>query len=107
METVSSSDSPARLFQAEDYPPVWKGGVPRLVKMACTVRSDSLVLLKILGGGNSGGIEMVAHKDQVYECWVNSHGAVAVILKDGRLGVKPYEFEVVDWWQIKQPPMEP
>lgn len=31
-------------------------------------------------------------------CLVNSHGAVSVILpNEQRLGVKPYEFEVIEW----------
>jgi hypothetical protein len=39
-----------------------------------------------------------AKMDQEYEVWVNAHGAVAAILPSGELlGLKPYEFEVIEW----------
>ena len=34
---------------------------------------------------------------EIYEAWTNSHGAVSAILPDGHLGVKPDEFEIVEW----------
>lgn len=39
-----------------------------------------------------------AMKGVEYDCWVNSHGAVAACVSTAhRLGVKPDEFEVVEW----------
>ena len=40
--------------------------------------------------------------DQVYDCWVNIHGAVAGWCDNGeKLGVKPGEFDVVEWHETK------
>lgn len=34
----------------------------------------------------------------VLPSWTNNHGAIAVVLNDGiHLGVKPGEFEIVEW----------
>lgn len=39
----------------------------------------------------------------IYDTWVNSYGAVAAVYPDGRkLGVKPDEFEVVEWFYPEQ-----
>lgn len=36
-----------------------------------------------------------------YYVWVNSYGAVSAILPNGeQLGLKPDEFEVIEWHQI-------
>lgn len=79
--------SPALTYQSDSYPASWHGKVPKRIKMAKTITSDFPFppVLRAL-------------KDDVCDCWVNSHGAVAAILCDGqRLGVKPYEFEVIEW----------
>jgi hypothetical protein len=58
--------------------------------MAKTVRSDIPFLLS--------GFQRVALEGHEYDAWVNSHGAVAAVLDKGeRLGVRPYEFEVIEW----------
>ena len=42
-----------------------------------------------------------AKRDMWYPAWTNSYGAVSVMLPDGKLlGVKPDEFEVVEWLEI-------
>lgn len=48
------------------------------------------------------GQALVAREDEVYDVWVNRHGAVSVILEEGvekaaQLGVKPDEFVIVAW----------
>lgn len=87
MSEQTSNDSPALRVRSEHYPASWHDRVPKRIKMAKAVRSD-LRFPPFL----------TARKDAEYPCWVNSHGAVAAILEDGRnLGVKPYEFEVVEW----------
>jgi hypothetical protein len=59
--------------------------------MTKTVASD-VIWVKEYNG-------LVAEIQMSYMAWTNSHGAVAAILDDGRkLGVKPDEFEVVEFW---------
>jgi hypothetical protein len=86
----ASLSSPALKHQSEIYPPRYRGRVPWKIKMACTVRPDLEWLCKTRG--------TVAVMDEVYECWVNMHGAVAAICRNGeKLGIKPAEFDVVEW----------
>ena len=62
--------------------------------MLCTVRPDMEFLCRTKG--------IVAADGIVYECWVNQNGAVSAIVRGGeRLGVKPDEFEVVDWHEVE------
>jgi hypothetical protein len=73
---------------AKGYP--FGDRVPKTIRMVQTVTSDLLFLLP-----NS---ENVAVKGALYPAWTNSYGAVAAVFPDGNtLGVKPGEFEVVDW----------
>ena len=81
------NDSPALIYQSEHYPALWKGRVPKHVKMAKTVCSDLPF------------DQLTATFDSVYEVWVNSHGAVAALINCKTLGLKPYEFEIVEWHQ--------
>lgn len=86
----ASLSSPALKHQSEIYPPRYRGRVPWKIKMACTVRPDLEWLCKTRG--------TVAVMDGVYECWVNMHGAVSAICRNGeKLGIKPAEFDVVEW----------
>lgn len=74
---------------ADDYPSNYRKRVPWKVLMATTVVSDMPFLAK------EGTI---AHKDRLYECWVNRYGAVSAICENGKkLGLKPGEFDVVKW----------
>ena len=86
----ASLSSPALKHQSKIYPPRYRGRVPWKIKMACAVRPDLEWLFKTRG--------TVALMDEVYECWVNMHGAVAAICRNGeKLGIKPAEFDVVEW----------
>jgi len=82
-------ESPALFYQSDNYPPIWRGRVPLRVRMAKTVRPDWP------GVGCSAALE--ATKDEKYFAWVNSHGALTAIINGERLGLKPYEFEVIEW----------
>lgn len=89
--------SPALDRQSGHYPPAWRGRVPVRVRMAVEVGPDQpwghLVALGLVEAP-----KFVAEEGQEYDAWVNKHGAVAVVLPDGtRLGVRPYEFEVIEW----------
>ena len=81
----------ALTFQSKHYPPAWHGKVPKRIRMATTIRPD-------FGLGPAGTI---AVRGEEYEAWTNSHGAVCAICENGyRLGVKPYEFEVIEWHEM-------
>ena len=81
-------DSPALKDQSEIYPPNFRGRVPLKVKMACNVRGN----LHFCPPGT------IARVEETYEVWVNRNGAVAAILPNGlQLGLKPAEFDVVEW----------
>lgn len=83
--------SPALQFQSEHYPASWHGKVPKRVRMAKTVRPDIPI---------SESLGIAAKRQKEYEVWVNSHGAVSAICENGkRLGLRPYEFEVIEWHQ--------
>lgn len=90
---LTPSASPALEKRSELYPASWHDRVPKRIRMAKTVRSDVPVFLK----GHSSFPDITAHNGIEYDCWVNSHGAVVAILDDEMLGVKPYEFEVIEW----------
>lgn len=83
--------SPALAFQSEHYPAAWHGKVPKRVLMAKTVRPDFPANL-------TWPSDSCCDEGQEYEVLVNSHGAVSARLENGKnLGLKPYEFEVVEW----------
>ncbi len=74
------------------YPVHWRGKVPLKVKMLQLVRPDIPFLAKK---------DTVCLYDQEYYVWVNSYGAVSAILPNGELlGLKPDEFEVIEFHQI-------
>ena len=81
---------PAREFQAADYPPEYRGRVPRTVRMLRTVHSD-------LPWPMERG--PVAVKGREYRAWTNSHGAVSAWVDGELLGLKPGEFEVSEGWK--------
>lgn len=87
----TSLDSPALKVRSELYPASWHQRVPKRIVMAKTVRSDFEFIV-------TREKRMIAQIGVEYDCWVNSNGAVCAILEDGDLlGVKPYEFEVIEW----------
>jgi hypothetical protein len=72
--------------------------VPKRVRMTRTVTSDFLPGTAISVTGDD---PLVAVNKQLLDAWTNSYGAVAVYMPNGKtLGVKPGEFEVVDWHQF-------
>lgn len=86
---VEITHSPALDYQSRSYPIPWYGKVPSRVKMTKTVRPDFPCSLTQIGQALIG-IE--------YPVWVNSHGAVTAILPNGeKLGLKPDEFEIVEF----------
>ncbi len=85
---------PAMKGIAPDYPARFKRRVPKVVRMLMTVASDVIWVQEYNG--------LVAEIQMLYPAWTNSYGAVSVVLDDGRrLGVKPDEFEVVEWWDCQ------
>lgn len=81
--------SPALKYLSEHYPANRRGRVPLKVRMAKTAYPD----LPFKPSEN-----IVAHFDQEYYVWCNSHGAMVAILENGkRLGIKPSECEIIEW----------
>jgi hypothetical protein len=69
--------------------------VPKKIKMAKTLYPD----LPWMPGIKPG---TMLELNMVYDCWVNIHGAVAGWCDHGeKLGVKPGEFDVVEWHELK------
>lgn len=65
-----------------------------LIRMNFVVKPDWMALL-----GDSKYTGCILYGDQLYHTTVNSHGAVCGICDNGQaLGVKPDEFEVVEWF---------
>lgn len=87
--------SPALAEQSKGYPANYRGRVPKKIKMAKTVYPDLPWMTGIKPG-------TMLELDQTYFCWVNIHGAVAGWCDNGeKLGVKPSEFDVVEWYDAK------
>ena len=85
--------SPALTSQSKHYPERFKGKVPYKVKMLKTVTSDLPAIVKPI---------LWAYKNEIYEVWVNTHGAVSAFLTEDILGLKPDEFEIVEWHEARK-----
>lgn len=87
--------SPALECTSEGFPEAWAGRVPKRVRATKTVHPDFSF------AGNEG---VVAVNGEEYLVWVNAHGALAAIMADGlrRLGLRPGEFEVVEFHGVVQ-----
>lgn len=86
---VPDLDCPALHFISDGYPPNFRGRVPRKIRMAKTVRPDWQM-------AHQSGV--VLEMDREYYAWTNSNGAVCGICDNGkRLGVKPFEYDVIEW----------
>lgn len=99
MENIpeKAKESPALIDRADDYPARFHDRVPLKIRMLRTVHSD----IPALALRAFGQRPCKALRDQVYYAWTNSFGAVAAVFDDGEmLGVKPDEFEVVEWWPL-------
>lgn len=67
--------------------------VPKTIQLLRDVSTDV-----IPGGGYITDRPLFADGGKTYPAWTNKYGAVAAVFPDGRnLGVKPDEFEVVEW----------
>ena len=88
-------ESPVLKVRAKDYPERFGDRVPVRIRMLMSVCPDDFC--GVLGDRYGTGPTLYFH--EVYEAWTNSHGAVCGICRNGfKLGVKPDEFEVVEWY---------
>ncbi len=85
--------SPALRIRKLGYPARFEGRVPRLVRTRQVIRSDIPSLAPPA---------CVARPENVYLAWTNSYGAVAAVLSDGKLGLKPDEFDVIEWADLSK-----
>jgi hypothetical protein len=79
------------------YPKAWEGKVPKTVRIKKTVYSD--IPLFLPGG------DFVCEKDRFYQVISNRHGAVSAWVGPGDndfLGLKPNEFEIVEFWEKQE-----
>lgn len=89
-------DCPALKEMHPSFPPRFYGRVPKTIRMNHDVRSDMPC------EGDERRMRVFGGKE--YPAWTNKYGAVAAILPDGRmLGVKPDEFEVTEFFPVKEP----
>jgi hypothetical protein len=87
-------ESPALTDKSKHYPERFGGRVPKLIKMKRTVLPDPLC---VMVNKDYRGMEL--RGGETYEAWTNRNGAVSGICANGKhLGVKPDEFEVVEWF---------
>lgn len=94
---MQPTESPALKRQSSGYPLKYNGRVPKRIRMNETVQSEVFVFTR-----SKEDAELIAIRGREYDAWVNSHGAVAAICDNGKLlGVKPLEFEVVEWHETE------
>ena len=75
-------------------------GYPFGDKVPKTVRLKQMVTTDIIPGTAMfiSPKPLVAHDGRTYPAWTNSYGAVCAVFPDGdKLGLKPDEFEVIEW----------
>ena len=83
---------PALKEKSAHYPVRWNGRTPKTIRMLQTVMPDAFCAM--------GERPMHATCGAEYPAWTNSHGAVCAVFPNGEhLGVKPGEFEVVEWFE--------
>lgn len=74
------------------YPAEFQGRVPWRVRLTRTVRPLPM-----------HGRSIAGYEGEEFDVWVSRHGVVALILGDGKLlGVKPGQFEVIEWHKRQQ-----
>lgn len=89
-------NSPALVHRSRDegkfaYPAYFNDKVPLKVRMNTVVEPDMPGIFPY----KEGTFCLYGHE---YYVWVNSYGAVSAILENGeQLGLKPGEFEVIEW----------
>ncbi len=98
VKPVTPFCSPALRFRSGHYPDRFNGRVPSAVRTLRRVGPEGMICMtmsrrKVLALNIPAG--------EVVPVWVNSHGAVAAILPGvGELGLRPDEFDVVDWHDL-------
>ncbi len=86
---------PALKHHAKGYPVRWNDRTPKTIRMLRHVTPDALCAMV-----DPTARDMAAENAGEYPAWTNSYGAVCAVFPDGRrLGVKPAEFEVVEWFE--------
>ena len=103
MPTENIVDCLALHKRSKNYP--FGDRIPRTVKMFTTVTADPMpgMASALLQGDGP-----ICHEGQIFPVWTNSHGAVAVVLPDGKhLGLRPSEFEVDTWHDLAPAPAAP
>ena len=76
---------------ADGYP--FGDRVPKTIRMTQSVHTDV-----VPGIGFVSNDPLFALDGKTYPAWTNSYGAVAIVFPGGKkLGVKPNEFEVIEW----------
>ena len=89
---MNTIDCPALHLHSADYPLWFQNRTPKKVRVLYDVESE---LYHYTCDPND---VLQANRGEEFPVWVNSHGAVAIVFPDGRkLGVKPGEFEVIEW----------
>lgn len=86
------NDSLALKWQSDTYPKRFLGNVPKRVKVIKNTGSDFDEILKA-----NGKSPVRVYKGQMFDVIVNSLGAVTALIGDDELGLKPDEFEVIEW----------
>lgn len=72
-----------------EYP--FGDGAPRIVQLTKDVQSSHFY-------APNGRAKLFARAGEKYNVWVNSYGAVSVVLKNGKkLGLLPGEYVVTNW----------
>ena len=84
---------PAFEDQAPDYP--WPGKVPVRIRMNLTVRADAW------WANMQAGARLNARGGKEYKAHTNRYGAVSAWVAGELLGVKPDEFEVVEFCEMQ------
>ncbi len=85
-------DCPALHVRRTDKGYPFGDKVPKTVRLKQTVTTD------FIHGMPISKDVLVAVNNATYPAWTNSYGAVAAVFQDGKhLGLKPDEFEIVEW----------
>lgn len=71
----------------------WGTRLPKRIKMIRTVCAE----------GYNADPEHIVIKGREYPVWVAKNGALFVFFPTGRLGIKPSECEIIDWFDPQNP----
>jgi hypothetical protein len=93
---MTQVDCPALHVRKIDRGYPFGNRVPKTVRLTRTVTTDILPGLGFISSNPK-----VAVNSETFPAWTNSYGAVAAVFPDGEtLGLKPGEFEVVEWTDL-------